>query len=238
MSRFYFKNLKSGEGHFSDEFGIYLRSIPIIPVTKREYESHPVEGRDGTLTIDKKRYRDLSFPLDLIVSKKRNDELYEQLDAIYNWMDGRGELSFEEYLPGKHFITKIIELGDFEHVAKAGGFHTIGLLCEPFKYSELKKIEFVGPKTIFNPSELESKPDITIYGTGNITISVNGVSTILNNVNEYVTIESEAQRTRKDLTPKNSDKIGPFPILKKGANLIETTGTVTNIKLETKWRYK
>lgn len=238
MSRFYFKNLKTGEAHFSDEFGIYLRSMPNIPVSQRVIESHPVEGRDGSLTIDKGYYKDLFFPLEILVVRQNGEDLYNQLDKVYNWLDGRGELNFELYVPDKHFITKAIGIGDLYHIMLAGGNHTFDVLAEPFKYSSLQVMEFTGTKNIFNPSDIASKPKITVYGTGNIDLIVNGAITQLKNVSGYVTVDSEAQRTHTDLTPKNSDKIGPFPELKKGLNTISTTGTVTKVKLETKWRYK
>lgn len=238
MSRFYFKNTRTGEAHYSDEFGIYLRVMPNIPVSQRVVESYPVEGRDGSLTIDKGYYKDLAFPVEVIVTKQTGEDFYDQLDKVYNWLDGRGELNFETYLPGKHFMIKTIGIGDLSHIMLAGGVHTFDLLTEPFKHSPLQTIEFTGEESILNPSEIVSKPKITVYGTGNIDLIVNGAVTQLKAVDGYITIDSEAKITYKDLTPKNGDKIGPFPELKKGINTISTTGTVTNIKIETKWRWR
>lgn len=238
MSKFYFKNTKTGEAHFSDEFGIYLRYMPNIPVSQRVIESYPVEGRDGSLTIDKGNYKDLAFPIEVIVSKHIGEDLYDQLDKVYNWLDGRGELSFDNYLPGKHFMVKAIGIGDFSHIMLVGGVHTFDLLAEPFKHSILQTIEITGTESIFNPSDIVSKPKITVYGTGNIDLIVNGAITQLKNVVDYVTIDSGAKQTYKDLVNKSGDKIGPFPELIKGMNTITSTGTVTNIKLETKWRWK
>ena len=240
MSRFYFKNLNTGEGHYSDELGIYVRKMPDIPVTKKVIDSYPVAGRDGTLTIDRGYYSDITFPLELIIVKQQGEDLYRQLDQIYNWLTGRGELNFGSYLDDKHLITKIIEIGDLFHVMQAGGLHTINLLCEPFKYSPLQTVDFIGETHFYNPSPIESKPLITVYGTGNIDLTVNGAITQLKNVSEYVVLDSEAMTIFKDITNKSMDKIGPYPVLKPGLNTISAagTGTTDSIKIETKWRWK
>ena len=239
MSRFFFKNTNTNESHYSDELGIHIRTMPVIPVSKRVIESHPVEGRDGSLTIDKGYYKDIIFPLEIIVAKQTGENIYNQLDTAYQWLDGPGEMSFDNYLNGRHLIVKAVDIGDLYHVMQAGGIHSITLLCEPFKYSQEEEITWAtGEQYIFNPSQIEAKPIITVTGTGDIDLIVNGVITQLKNVSGYVTIDSMAMTTYKDTVNKSMDKIGPFPELKAGANTISATGTVTGIEVKTKWRWK
>ena len=81
---------------------------------------------------------------------------------------------------------------------------------------------------------------ITLYGSGNIEIAING-STIF----EYtfpegetsVVIDSLQEEAYLNGVYKNRYMLGEFPKLKVGNNTITWTGTLTKIKVEPKSRW-
>jgi phage-related protein len=85
-----------------------------------------------------------------------------------------------------------------------------------------------------------SKPIITINGTGTIEFVLND-----NNIFRYtfpetetsVVIDSQKQDAYVGTVLKNRNMSGEFPILEVGANTIEWTGTITNIRVISKSRW-
>lgn len=90
------------------------------------------------------------------------------------------------------------------------------------------------PIVFGNDGTVESDPIINIYGSGNTSVTLNGSTFSINNVDSYVTVDSELQDAYKDTQLKNNDMIGEFPILQCGDNKISWTGTVNKIEIQCK----
>jgi phage-related protein len=102
--------------------------------------------------------------------------------------------------------------------------------------SGLKPIELINSAILNNFGSYESKPLIKIYGSGNITISIGGKSFTVNNVADYVVVDSEIKECYKDSTNKGRDMIGDYPILPIGPSNISWTGAVNKIEITPRWR--
>lgn len=89
----------------------------------------------------------------------------------------------------------------------------------------------IQPVIIENNGTVESEPIITIYGTGNVSVTLNGNAFSINNVEDYVTIDSQMQDAYKDTQLKNNDMTGEFPILQCGENILTWTGNVSKIEV-------
>ena len=94
---------------------------------------------------------------------------------------------------------------------------------------------------VINNQGLEiAKPIITLYGSGNIEIAING-STIF----EYtfpsgetsVVVDSLQEEAYLNGIYKNRNMLGEFPKLNPGNNTITWTGSLTRIKVEPKSRW-
>lgn len=80
---------------------------------------------------------------------------------------------------------------------------------------------------------------IKIYGTGNIQLTINNETMQINNVSDYVEIDSNLLQVRnKDGTSKDNDTLGDFVLLEKGENIISYIGEVTKIVVEYTTKYK
>ena len=80
---------------------------------------------------------------------------------------------------------------------------------------------------------------IKVYGNGNIQLTINGETMQIDNVTDYVEVDSNLLQVRnKDKTSKDDDTLGDFILLEKGENTISYTGSVTKIILEYTTKYK
>lgn len=88
----------------------------------------------------------------------------------------------------------------------------------------------------FNRGNTTSRPTLTIYGSGTIVLSVNGVELFTINLanNGYITIDAIEMNAYKGDTLMNRSVAGDYSklVLKAGSNTISWTGNVTKIEVE------
>ena len=84
---------------------------------------------------------------------------------------------------------------------------------QPFGY-ETQPQNFIvtNNSKIFNYGTYESEPKITVYGTGDITLNINGAGIILKGVTDKVVIDSEMQNAYNGAVLMNQNMTGDFPI--------------------------
>ena len=95
--------------------------------------------------------------------------------------------------------------------------------------------------TAFNRGNVISRPKMTIYGSGNLTISINSglVFRIALGTEEYITIDGADMNAYKDDVLKNRLVTGDYSYLtlKSGINVISWTGNISKIEMENVSRY-
>ena len=114
----------------------------------------------------------------------------------------------------------------------------ISFLCQPFRYFVYgkKPIDInVSGITVNNPGNIVAKPIMTITGSGNITVTINGRVFSITGLSGSITIVSEIQSVLDD---KGGLMDGAFPYFDTGKNTISWTGTVSNISIVPYWRSK
>ena len=88
---------------------------------------------------------------------------------------------------------------------------------QPFSYDifsqPLIKTE---PFKIFNIGTFDSEPIITIFGSGNITLKVNGQNVYLTGITDKITLDSEMQNAYRGTASMNNKMSGDFLILMPG----------------------
>ena len=221
---FIFKNISS------EDYMMVNKLPPIIKATK-DIEKLEVEARDGFLTYDKGTYRSTIKNVECTIMDLEN------LDFICLWLDGSDDVIFSNE-PDRIYRATIINQIPLEKIAAT--FHTllIQFECQPHKYSINDDIiTLTNPGTIFNSGSVFSKPIIKLYGTGSITLTVNGLNVYLTNVSEYVTIDSNLEDAFKDSIYKNDDMKGLPPVLQVGQNIISWSGTVTKLEIQPNMRW-
>lgn len=234
--------LKEGELYFNGNsnlnLNLFLENYPSLPVANEDYEEVPVEGRNGNLIINKGTYPDRKIPFTFTI-------LSETLDIdfirVYDWLD---EIEDSRLVWGKldrcYRVKKVI-YRNLEKEFRSIGEFTVEFICEPFSEDlQLTTYEITSNNFSFNYiGNAPSEPLIKLYGSGNVQVTINGETMVINNVTDYVEIDSKLLQVRKaDGTSKDNDTQGDFALFSKGINTISYVGTVTKIVVEYTTKYK
>lgn len=224
-----FKNIKS-----SSLAGLMICELP--PITKPEMRTSIIEidGKDGDI-IEELGYA--SYQKTLQIGLTRNFDI----NQIIKYFSGSGDLVLSNE-PDKVYKATIYSKVDYEKLLR---FKTaeVEFHVQPYKYL-LNEAPF--ELNITNETELKvsnvglekSKPIITLYGEGEVQLSINGSDIFSINIDdEYVVVNSIEEEAYKENVLKNRNMLGEFPILEIGINTIKWTGNLNKIIIEPKSRW-
>lgn len=207
---------------------LITKKLPPISISTPKSEDIEVDGMDGSLT------RIGGYEGDL----KEVDAHYIGSDPyrICNWLRGNGEVIFgnDEYFYYKARINNKIPLEQL--IANKLYYFPVIFKCQPFKYYlSGKKTEIIMLNGTFlnNFGNYKALPIITVYGSGNITVNINGRAFVIANLNDSITIISEIQQVLDD---KGGLMEGDFPYFDEGKNIITWNGNITKIEVTPNWR--
>lgn len=215
-------------GISSDEMNVKVISLPPISLSTENVEELPIEGRDGFLT-EFKGYSGGTKEVEA-------DYLGENPYSICNWLTGNGEVIFnnDENFYYKARISNQIPL---EQVITNYMYNFLIIFrCQPFKYfiNGKKKINIISSGIVLNNfGNKEALPYIKIYGSGNISVNINGRAFTISNLDSSIGIISEIQEVEEE---KGGLMEGEFPYFDIGKNTITYTGNVTKIEITPNWR--
>ncbi len=222
------------KGKDSRDFGILISAAPEKVRAERRVKQVTIPGRNGELTVDERTYEPY------VISVECSTRGSDRLDEILAWLDGAGELILCTE-PDKVFRASIynkISVADMIYLYNS---FLLQFRVQPFKYSVnalSDTLDLTAPTTIRNSGTVYSEPLITVYGNGDITLTINGADFPLYGVNESITIDSEILEVFKGDTNQNSKYGGvEFPRFEVGKNEISWTGKVSKIKIQPRWRW-
>lgn len=209
--------------------GLIVTALPPIRKPKMRTEVLTLDGRDGSIITN------LGFEAYKKTVKIGLTRGYD-LDEIIEWLNGAGQVVFSSE-PEKYYNAQIVDAIDFEKLLR---FKTaeIPFEVQPFKYSTvertktfttagLQKIEVV------NAGNYTSKPTMTIYGSGTINFSLNGVQifTLELTEDDVITLDSAEQEAYNGIGLRNRAMNGNFIVLKQGTNALTWSGDITKIEI-------
>lgn len=223
-----------GKNSYTD-FGIIIKKRPPVVLPERRIEHIEVLGRHGTLTIDDETYKQFQLQIECAFV---NSNYMNKAHDIKKWlMGGYDKLIFSDE-SDKYYIAQVANKVDIVKTINAFREFIIIFDCQPFAYAvDNNVIALTAPGSIFNPGTVDSEPIITVYGSGDITLTINGENIYLYNVTDYITIDSVLMDAYKDTVLKNNDMLGEFPELTPGENSISWIGNVTKIEITPNWRW-
>lgn len=224
------------KGINSKKMRLQISTLPEIIKPKRRITSIVIAGRNGDLIEDSGTYEGYTLNIACGIEHITQTEL----EKLWEWLDGAGDLilSTEPTRVYKARVDNNINLSDMYWVFQN---FLLQFDVEPFKYSVNKSNDFVTltkSGTLHNKGTYYAEPILKVYGSGTVSIQINGVSYSCKNVTDYVTIDSTLQMVYKNNTNKNTDYIAnDFPKFKKGENNITFLSNVTKIEIEPNWRW-
>ncbi len=222
------------KGKKSKDFGILISEMPDIVKPQRREQEVTIPGRSGVLTIDENAYE--SYTLSIACGKRGTS----RLTSIVAWLDGSGDLTLSTE-PDKVYRARVSNAIYISDVIYLYNSFLVQFKVFPFKYSVNQADEertLTTPTTIYNHGTVYSEPTITVYGTGDITLTINGTNYGLLGVDGYMTINSEMMEVYKDAEYKNNSfEAMVFPRFDVGENRISWTGNVVKVEIEPRWRW-
>lgn len=228
--------------NFSDNLdkNIVIIKGPNLSINNENYEEINVQGRNGSLIVKDGTYKNkiLSFELGILSESKQ--DLLNKIDEIIEWLTKIEDNKLFYDREDRYYIVKHIEFADIENKRYLFGKFTVNFICEPFYY-DLNEypLTLTTHETLFYKGTVPGECNIKIYGSGNIQLTINSETVQINNVNEYVELDSKLLLClNKDKTSKSRDMIGHFPLLIRGSNTISWTGNVSKIEILPRTAYR
>ena len=221
-------------GENSLDKGIVVVELPSITIPKPKYEEVQALNRNGVYTFTEETREDTIKKCKVYYNGDGIDDLVEFLRD--------GQITFSNK-PDRYYNARIVSEIPIDEIFKnndCGAWYEfyIDFKCEPYgRFIDNDVITITKKDTIIYNQGIKSEPIITIYGNGNINLFINGNQVTLKEVDSYITIDSPKMRTTKDLQRQNEKKIGNFPKLDKGENLITWDGSVSKIEIIPNFRY-
>lgn len=218
----------------SSTYNIFMSKTPSRPRASKRIQSFEIPGRNGHLTYDDGSFMAIPISVECNIM----DISESNLRAIKAWLYGSGNLIFSDE-PAVFWKVRLDLQVDY--VIPMRQVHQFILIfdCFPFAYLNVNSLVTLttSPGTILNPGTATSSPVITVYGSGTITLTINGIAVLLTNVSGSVTIDSDLMDAYTGTVLQNNNMSGDFPILLVGNNTISWVGTVTSVTILPNFRY-
>lgn len=212
--------------------GLIILSLPPITKPQMRINETMVDGRDGSV-IEELGYQ----PYDKAVGIGLKGGY--DIDDIIAYFTGSGTLVMSNE-PDKYYKATIVNQIDYNRLLR---FRTaeVKFRVQPYKYKVGEaEVTVASGGTVTNLGNVESKPLITIEGSGIIEVAVNGVNQFSYEFpadDSKVVIDCEKEDAYLDTALKNRYMTGEFPKLKAGSNTITFSGSVTSFKIARKSRW-
>lgn len=221
--------------------GLLVTKLPPISKPLQRVLQEEIDGKDGDI-ITPLGYSATDKPLEVALTKDYD------VDEVINYFDSEGSITFSNE-PDKYYRFKIYEQVDFEKLLRFKTA-TINIHCQPFKLSTIEQEQVVNisqsPTTIkvTNAGNYNARPVITITGSGNATVSLNGsnlLSIAFGDVSQTIIIDSENLNAYySDNTLANRAVSGNYDKIRlnTGTNTFIVSGSVTQFKIKNYSRWK
>lgn len=214
--------------------GLIICELPPITKPKMRIETTEIDGKDGDI-LENIGYSSYAKTLKIGLTKDYD------INEIIEYFTGKGEVVFSNE-PDKYYVCEIFDEINFERLVRFKtadvNFHT-----QPFKYllNEQPITLEINDETeleVTNAGLQVSKPIITLFGDGIVTISINDHAIFEINIDdEFVVIDSEKEEAYKGNILKNRSMVGKFPTLNSGSNIITWVGNLERIEVLPKSRW-
>lgn len=198
---------------------------------KRRDEAIKISGRHGTLTATDGTFEPYILQTEFIAKD------LSKTDKICSHFKGEGDLIFSDN-ENRKYKAKVNNQIEFSRIIRSLKRFVAEFEVQPFMYEAISStLTLTEPTSIFNTGTFESEPIITVYGQGDITLTINNLNLILNGIDERITLNSEILNAYKDTLPLNNKMSGDFPVFSVGENIISWTGSVTKLEIMPNWRW-
>lgn len=227
----------------STDVGIVVEHYPDYQYPEKVYESSHVPGRNGDVLYESGEYRNATISYQIAFMEGYDVEAFPRMaPEVSRWLHsshGYVRLS-DTYTPEFYYLAYYKEQLALKNLLNKAGRATIRFERKPqrFLVSGDTVTTLTANGTITNPTDQDSKPVITVYGSGAGVLKVGSTQVTISNIDGYITINSELQDCYRGASDQNgvvtlsSDS---YPVLVPGDNGIEFSGGITSVEITPRW---
>lgn len=178
---------------YSFDYGILIQHRPNRVSGERRMNNVLISNQNGQYFHDQGVYDNTELTLDCVFL---NDYDFDYINAVDEFFDTGSYVDFTPYYD-EEFTYKVLTTSSpvFTHNVGMGRATTfkVTLTVAPMKFynSGNRVIEFEKEVHLLNPSRYISKPVITLFGSGTLTLKVNDDDFIFNDAIDKVVVDSE-----------------------------------------------
>lgn len=209
--------------------GIIIEETPIIPKPKRKFTQYTIPGKSGFVVIDDKTYEPIPFTI-----KCHYKEGNGYREDIASWLDGYGTLQIDGEKEYKGYISNSIP---FEKVVRFRKFQVQFMLQPIAKAITTTTISMTSTGSFDSDTYVDAYPIITLTGSGDITVGLNGTQFTIYDANGTYILDCEAKVITKNGSNASNSMSGDFPKVVNGSNALTITGSVSALTIAYKKSY-
>lgn len=229
------------------DWGLHTNGGKTFGTPERDYEDVEIPGRNGALTFDKGRFKNVTLTYS-DCSLIFDDEItFEQnISALLNWLaKGYSYRRLEDtYHPDEYRLAKFVGGTDPEVYYLRSASFDLEFDCKPQRYLKIgeQSISFTATGKIYNPTLFPSEPLIRVYGTGTVTVGSVTITISSHSGISYIDIDSEIKdcfygstNCNKYVAISSSDTDLDFPVLESEDTTISLGSGITKVEITPRW---
>jgi phage-related protein len=195
-------------------------------------------GADRAIIVDEQSYANREFEVTIGVW-----EASTNLPKLLNTLDSGGYIDARFYTD-PDYTYQVISTAEItaERLGKSVDYRevTVKFSAAPYKYlTGVQPITVTNSTTVTNPASYAAKPLLTLTGTGDMTLTVNGHTISFKSIESEIALDCALQDAYREasgviynLNAQMSHSA--YPTLKPGANAVAVTGA--KLMIEPRWR--
>lgn len=218
------------------DYNAYIIAQDVFNAPEKEYEEINIPGRNGTLFIDREKYKNITVSYAAVML----DGFQSSANRLRNFLASRtGYKRLEDtYHPDEYYLacyrgeTQIKTTSRFD----VGKF-ILNFSRKPQRFlkSGENAIILNDSAIIANPELTTAKPLIRVYGSGTIDVGYTSF-TVDKSEHEYVDIDSEIEDIYCGTANCNSlVTLTDFPVLGAGETQVNIGEGITRVEITPKW---
>lgn len=219
----------------SKTYGVYISGSGVFNAPARDREMIEVPGRNGDLILDHGRYRNIEVTYPAFIVRNFAGNLRNWANKLLEPTD---YVRLEDTYHPEEFRLAVLSQGmivDPVRWLEAGSFDLV-FNCKPQRFLKTGEtaVQYTADGTITNPTDMEAKPILRVYGTGSLT--VNG-ATITVSAHSYAYIDIDCDLQEAFYGSNNANQyisVSDFPTLASGSNIVDLSG-VSKVEITPRW---
>lgn len=228
-------------GVSSEDLGLIVVKLPDFHRAPRRVTQTDVPGRSLPVIADEGGYDTYQTTIEINMNGV-------PLRTAYGWLRGEGWMISSDEPTLKAYVYLYAQINDERFRVDGDCYDTIKaqvLVAPHLREVDEAAIELTEAATFQGRGHDPAEPTITVTGTGDINLMVNGASVLIDGLDGSITIDSEAGVAytvvdgEKTWAGSMVTLMDGWPKLnpEDGANLVNWSGSVQAVAIQPNWRY-